>query len=564
MKTHLERATFLHQIGDTDAAKKMYGQILQNDPNNSDILGRLAYLSCQEGDHKTADKLWRRSLSQKAEPIVFLPILNAYLNFLQRHKPRFKDQLKFCEMPVSSALLKLGDTEKKLLMSNIDMLVDFKEFDLIVALLKAMLNADANELVVLYELSKSLTHRKEHELALKVLEEIGSRISPDFDFGLMRDTYISATKVGNSEVSREIEARMIAESPILIGNSYPSQLADILITNGRPAINESAESVDQIHFAGNYPQQLPDQFFNDFRFTHISIATREARAAANQAPKPSLIINNHTNAAVILEDGSLEELSAFLDGFGVPIINHPKIAVLTTRDSTYQLLNGIKNLIVPKTQRFTQTGKIASELIAEIEREFCYPMIARTLHAQVGDGMTKVDDRGELEACIKNELPDDFFITQFIDTKEDNEFYRKFRAAVVGNEIVLIRADFHPNWKVHGRLKEERAKFYKERPHLLERENIILADPEKHLGITVFQTLKEIREKIPLDIFGIDFDVDKSGRIVFYEANATMLLFSATFSDDVRHPIEAELKMKDAMKCLFTSKISESAAHLNG
>lgn len=112
MKTRIERATFLHQIGDTDAAKKMYGQLLQNDPNNSDILGRLAYLSYQEGDHKTADKLWRRSLSQKAEPIVFLPILNAYLNFLQRHKPRFKDQLKFCEMPVSSALLKLGDTEK--------------------------------------------------------------------------------------------------------------------------------------------------------------------------------------------------------------------------------------------------------------------------------------------------------------------------------------------------------------------------------------------------------------------------------------------------------------------
>lgn len=562
MKETLERARFLHQLGDAQTAKLLYRQVLENDPYNCDVLARLAHLTYQEGDINAADKLWRESLSQKSEPVVFLSILNAYLNFLLSNTSCLKkDQLKFCVMPDWTVITKLTETDKKLLMSNIDMLINIQCFDLIVALLKKFLNSDANELVLLYELSKSLTERNNHELALKVLQEIDSKISPAFDFQLMRDIFHSANKIGKSGLCLEVEARMVAESPILIGNTYPTQVADILIANGRPAINDSAESVDQIHFAGNYPQQLPEQFFHDFRFTHISIATKEARSVAKQAPKPSLIVNNHTNAAVILEDGNLDELSEFLESFDVPIINHPRNAVLTTRDSTYQLLNDIDNLIVPKTQRFTLKGKSKVELIAEVEREFDYPMIARTLHAQVGHGMSKVDDLEDLEACIENDLPEDFFITQFVDTKYENEFYRKFRAAVVGDEIILIRADFHPNWKVHGRVKEERAKFYKERPRLLELEKSIVSDPEKLLGAKVFQTLKTLREKIPLEIFGVDFDVDKCGRVVFYEANATMLLFSATFSEDVRHPIEAELRMKEAMKKFFTSKIVTSVVH---
>ena len=50
--------------------------------------------------------------------------------------------------------------------------------------------------------------------------------------------------------------------------------------------------------------------------------------------------------------------------------------------------------------------------------------------------------------------------------------------------------------------------------------------PENHFGSSVFTTLRQIAERIPLDIFGIDFDVDSDGNLIFFEANANMKLLS--------------------------------------
>jgi len=91
-----------------------------------------------------------------------------------------------------------------------------------------------------------------------------------------------------------------------------------------------------------------------------------------------------------------------------------------------------------------------------------------------------------------------------------------------------------------------------ENAHLLEEEKHICKNPEATLGRPVLQSLRAIRERIPLDIFGVDFDVDADGRLVFYEANATMNLFS-TARKEVPYPKEPEESLKLAFQRYFTS-----------
>ena len=55
-----------------------------------------------------------------------------------------------------------------------------------------------------------------------------------------------------------------------------------------------------------------------------------------------------------------------------------------------------------------------------------------------------------------------------------------------------------------------------------------------------------------MDVFGLDFDVDADGRLIFYEANATMNLFS-TARKEVPNPKAAEDGLKLAFQRYFTS-----------
>ena len=68
-------------------------------------------------------------------------------------------------------------------------------------------------------------------------------------------------------------------------------------------------------------------------------------------------------------------------------------------------------------------------------------------------------------------LPENFFVTQFVDSRAGNEFYRKIRAAFVQDEIVIVRVDYDAYWNVRGRNPEKRVQFYLENAHLLDEES---------------------------------------------------------------------------------------------
>ncbi len=100
-----------------------------------------------------------------------------------------------------------------------------------------------------------------------------------------------------------------------------------------------------------------------------------------------------------------------------------------------------------------------------------------------------------------------------------------------------------------------RVPFYLENAYLLDEEKRICKDPEAGLGRSAIQSLRAIRDRIPLDVFGLDFDVDADGLLVFYEANATMNLFS-TARKEVPNPKEADDCLKLAFQRYFTSLVA--------
>ena len=354
---------------------------------------------------------------------------------------------------------------------------------------------------------------------------------------------------------KSLEMR-VASSPVFIAERRATQKADALIINQNPDIDASLKSFEALHLlCSNFPGQLAERFHEDFHFTYVFVGDAPRRSAQEQIPQPDFVINNHVNGEVVLSGGHLLGLIELIDSFGVPVVNHPTKAIQTTRDVSAKLLNDIPGVVVPKTMRFSSVGKTREELVHEIEDQYDYPLITRTLASQMGKGMTKVDSRDALVAVLASDFPEKFFVTEFVDRRGGNEFYRKLRAAIVQDEIIIVRVDYGPYWNVRGRRSEKRVPFYLENAYLLDEEKRICKDPEAGLGRSAIQSLRAIRDRIPLDVFGLDFDVDADGLLVFYEANATMNLFS-TARKEVPNPKEADDCLKLAFQRYFTSLVA--------
>ena len=118
-----------------------------------------------------------------------------------------------------------------------------------------------------------------------------------------------------------------------------------------------------------------------------------------------------------------------------------------------------------------------------------------------------------------------------------------------------MRVDCDTGWNVYARKSDARVAFYLANAHLLDEEKRICANPEAELGRMVMQSLRAMRERIPLDVFGVDFDVAPDGAIVFYEANATMNLFS-TARKEVPYPKAPEEYLKQLFRRYFTSLLA--------
>ena len=110
-----------------------------------------------------------------------------------------------------------------------------------------------------------------------------------------------------------------------------------------------------------------------------------------------------------------------------------------------------------------------------------------------------------------------------------------------------MRVDYDTFWNVHGRKNIKRLAFYLEHPELLDLEKKICSNPEAELGRLAMQSFRALRERIPLDVFGVDFDVDGDGSLIFYEANATMNLLT-TAQKEAPNPIEANERLKSVFQ----------------
>ena len=147
--------------------------------------------------------------------------------------------------------------------------------------------------------------------------------------------------------------------------------------------------------------------------------------------------------------------------------------------------------------------------------EFRGPVLVRPIGSHGGEGLRRYDDAEALAG-----LPDSaYYVTQFVDYVSADGWYRKYRVIFVEGRPYPYHLAISRHWLVHywtSGMEQDADRRDEERR--------FLANPAEAIGPGAMAALDAIGERLGLDYAGIDFGFLPDGRLVVFEANATMLV----------------------------------------
>jgi Tfp pilus assembly protein PilF len=231
---------------------------------------------------------------------------------------------------------------------------------------------------------------------------------------------------------------------------------------------------------------------------YVEFATGEPDPVLAQA---DLVFNAIGDADLAPELPSPVE--RFLNGRRV--LNPPARVALTRRCDLPRLLAGIAGIIVPPVTRHEGGDRPG----------FAGPILLRPIGSHGGEGLQRHDDAEGLARPLTGPC----YVTQFVDYVSPDGWYRKYRVIFVEGRPYPYHLAISRHWLVHywtSGMDQDADRRDEERR--------FLTDPTAAIGSGAMTALGAIGERLGLDYAGIDFGLLSDGRLVVFEANATMLV----------------------------------------
>ena len=200
-----------------------------------------------------------------------------------------------------------------------------------------------------------------------------------------------------------------------------------------------------------------------------------------------------------------------------PVVNSPAKILSTERDRVSQLLDGTTGCVVPRTSRYGR-----DELLARLRAgtfNMPFPLIARIAGTHGGDDMERLDEQTELEAFVRSHDATEYYLSEFIDYRSADGYFRKYRFIFVGEKILPYHLAIHDQWKVHHASTDMANHLW-----MQGEEKVFLEWPQVAFPPATFEALHAIRAKFDLDYFGIDCALKQDQKVVVFEVNASMLV----------------------------------------
>jgi Flp pilus assembly protein TadD/glutathione synthase/RimK-type ligase-like ATP-grasp enzyme len=232
-------------------------------------------------------------------------------------------------------------------------------------------------------------------------------------------------------------------------------------------------------------------------------------------------------------------LQTLVERIGLPVVNHPRAIAQTDRVTVATRLAHLPACRVPGVE-WSTPAQLTRELGLE-ERRF--PFLLRVPGTHGGEQFEKLATPAEVITFVAQHPAQRLYVTEYVDYRSADGFFRKYRFFFVGDQILPYHLAIGATWKVHHARTD-----MAQHPWMQHEEKDFLDDPAGAFGPHHFAALDAIRVTIGLDFFGIDCALDRDGKLVIFEVNASMLVHENHGPFTYKAPAVARIKSAfDAM-----------------
>jgi hypothetical protein len=236
-----------------------------------------------------------------------------------------------------------------------------------------------------------------------------------------------------------------------------------------------------------------------------------------------------------------EAAELFRAGCAAPFLNRPDRVLRTSRAGLPDLLGDLADVVVPRCLRW-QAGEPAPALD--------WPVLVRPVGSHGGTGLVRIEDA----AWFAAEAHAACHVTAFHNFASADRLFRKYRMIFIDRRPLPYHLAIGDHWLVHyfsAAMLEDAARRAEEQ-HFLDH-------PAEVLGPRAMGALHAIGARLDLDYGGIDFALLPDGRVLVFEANATMVVHPEAEDGVLAHKNKAVADILAAFDAMVAARLQAAA-----
>ena len=578
-----------HLAGRLPQAEALYQQILQAEPNHPDALYGLGVMAEQAGQQELAQDLILKAISASpANPFYYLTLGNALKDqsCFDEAAARYRQALA-CKPDCLEALFNLGNVLQQ--QCRLDDAVacyrralalrpDYAEahnnlgvtllalgsLDEAIASFKRALASRPGYAEAYNNMGVAFKTQNKLEQALACYQR-AIEAKPDYAKALFNLGTAHFVKKDFAQAMRWYQESLAVDPHQVEAHQ---NMASMLLDAGRP--EEAQQHRDlaygrQAVFIDTAPRpvrtvlvlwaagkgNVPIQFLLPAK-THTRIVWMMEYATQEQArslPRYDLVFN-----AIGDQDAAgptTEPVARFLRVCDRPVLNHPDAVARTARDLIPALFAPIADLLAPVTARL-KTEAFKEQLLAQPGIRL--PLLARPSGSHGGTQLIKLESAEELSALVPWNT-DAYYATNYHDYRSRDGHYRKYRMVFVDRQPYAYHLAIGEHWMVHYETAGMLAEPWKQAE-----EALFLEHPAAAIGPRAMAAVNAIGRTLDLDYCGVDFAILPDGRLLVFEANATMLVHPEDECGVLQFKNRYVQRIFDAFEGLLQRSISAAAS----
>lgn len=253
----------------------------------------------------------------------------------------------------------------------------------------------------------------------------------------------------------------------------------------------------------------------------------------------------------------LAELVPVMDEWPCPVLNLPERIMMTSRDAAYKLLRDIPGIMIPPSKRIERIE--LERLVNDIELldqwlpVYDFPLIIRPVDSHAGHDLAKIETPDDIAGYLGSleETTTRFFISPFIDYRNRDGLYRKYRIVMIDGIPYAGHMAISDHWMIHylnAGMRDSKAKRAEEADFMMRFETEFA---RQHAD-----ALEALYQRFQLDYLVIDCARTASGELLVFEVDTGAVVHAMDSLDIFPYKGPAMNKVFNAFQA-FLAKTAE-------